>query len=133
VEVAEAARRWAETWARGWHDHDVDAIAALYADGASHRSAPDREPKFGPEGVRAYCEWAFADEASARCWFPAPLVSGDRATAAWWAISTDHAGRTVTLVGVSLLAFDARGFVRDQQDIWTQLAGGHEPHEGWSQ
>jgi hypothetical protein len=109
----------------------VEAIAALYADDASHRSAPDREPKSGPEGVRAYCESAFADEASARCWFPAPLTSGDRAAAPWWAISTDHSGRAVTLIGISMIAFDARGSVRDQQDTWMELPGAREPYEGW--
>jgi hypothetical protein len=131
VEAEEAARRWADTWARGWESHDADAIAMLYAEGASHRSAPEREPKIGPEGVRAYCDWAFSDEASARCWFPAPLTSGDRAAGPWWAISTDRSGRAVTLVGISLLQFDRNGSVRDQQDVWTQLDGALEPYEGW--
>jgi hypothetical protein len=131
VEAEEAARRCADTWARGWENHDVDAIAALYAEDATHRSSPEREPRVGPSGVRAYCEWAFSDEAGARCWFPAPLTSGRRAAAPWWAISTDRAGRSVTLVGISLVAFDGEGAVRDQQDVWTQLDGAHEPHAGW--
>jgi hypothetical protein len=27
--AAAAARRWADVWARGWREHDVDAIVAL--------------------------------------------------------------------------------------------------------
>jgi hypothetical protein len=29
--TAEAAKRWAETWARAWPEADVDPISALYA------------------------------------------------------------------------------------------------------
>jgi SnoaL-like protein len=131
VEVEEAARRWATTWEAGWRNHEADAIAALYAEGARFRSAPDREPKVGPPGVREYCEWAFADEASAQCWFRQPLTSGDRAAGPWWAISTDRSGRIVTLVGISRLRFDSHGLVSDQNDVWMELQGRHEPFEGW--
>ena len=131
MEVEEAARRWAATWAAGWREHDVEAIAALYGEAAGFRSAPDRERKVGPAGVREYCEWAFSDEAGARCWFPEPLVSGDRAAASWWAISTDVSGKAVTLVGMSRLLFGNDGLVRDQQDVWMQLQGAHEPYDWW--
>ena len=38
-----AVHRWIEVWARGWAEHDVDAIADLYVDGAVQRSEPFRE------------------------------------------------------------------------------------------
>jgi hypothetical protein len=131
VEVEEAARRWASVWAAGWREHDVDAIVALYAQGARHRSAVDREPHFGPEGVRAYCEWAFSDESQAHTWFPEPVTWDDRAAGWWWAISTNTNGDAVTLAGVSRIVFDRAGLVVDQHDVWTQFDGAHRPFEGW--
>src|SRR5918999_4149515 len=108
MDPGEAAPSWAETWERGWAEHDVDAIAALYADGAVFLTSPFRELRFGPEGVREYVEWAFADEASADVRFGAPIVAGDRATVEWWAVSRSSRGDDSTLAGVSLLRFGSR-------------------------
>jgi ketosteroid isomerase-like protein len=62
VNVAEAARRWANVWTRAWPAHDVDAIVELYADDALFRSAPFRDRSRGRDGVRGYVEWALAQE-----------------------------------------------------------------------
>ena len=40
--VRDAARRWRDTWERGWRDHDSAAIVALYAEGAVFQSHPFR-------------------------------------------------------------------------------------------
>src|SRR5690242_16040415 len=68
-----AVQRWIEVWARGWAEHDVDAIASLYADGAGHRSEPFRE-RGNP---RDYAAWAFSDEQHAEVWFAEARVIGD--------------------------------------------------------
>jgi hypothetical protein len=47
VDTREAAQRWADVWERGWHEHDADAITALYADGAFWQQHPFREPEPG--------------------------------------------------------------------------------------
>jgi hypothetical protein len=121
METADAARRWAEEWARGWREHDCDRIDALYAEGASFRSAPFRELQH----PRAYAEWAFGDEDSAEPHFGEPLVSGDRATVEWWAVSASD-GKESTLAGVSLLRFDESGLVVDQRDYWHLEPGRRE-------
>jgi ketosteroid isomerase-like protein len=128
VTTEDAARRWAETWERGWREHDVDAIAALYAEEALHRSAPFRDPGRGPAGVRAYVEWAFSDEERADVWFGEPIVAGDRAAVTWWAVSETGSGAE-TLAGVSVIRFDADGLVAEQDDYWNMEPGRHEPHE----
>ena len=125
--TGEAARRWAETWERGWREHDVDAIEALYAENAVHYSAPFREPGRGPSGVRAYVEWAFADEERAEVWFDEPVVAGDRAAVAWWAVSSTTGGDE-SLAGVSMLRFGTDGLVLDQHDYWNMEPGHHAPH-----
>jgi ketosteroid isomerase-like protein len=121
VETAEAARRWAAEWQRAWEEHDSNRVAALYADGASFRSAPFRDL----QDPRAYAEWAFAEEESAEPHFGEPLVSGDRATVEWWAVSTSKA-KEETLAGVSLLRFDGDGLVVDQRDYWDVAKGRRE-------
>jgi ketosteroid isomerase-like protein len=128
VTTEDAARRWTETWERGWREHDVDAIVALYADEALHRSAPFRDPGRGPGGVRAYVEWAFSDEERADVWFGEPIVAGDRTAVTWWAVSETGSGEE-TLAGVSVIRFDADGLVAVQDDYWNMEPGRHEPHE----
>jgi ketosteroid isomerase-like protein len=132
TDVAAAARRWADVWARAWREHDVDAIATLYADEAVHRSAPFRDAGRGPEGVREYVEWAFADEERAETWFGEPVVTGDRAAVEWWAVSeAKEPGPIVTLAGASLIRFGADGLVREQYDYWNEQEGRREPPEGF--
>jgi hypothetical protein len=121
METAEAAKRWAAEWRRAWEEHDSARVAALYADGASFRSAPFREL----QDPRAYAEWAFADEDSAEPHFGEPIVFGDRATVEWWAV-TSHDGKEETLAGVSLLRFDEDGLVVDQRDYWHIEPGRNE-------
>lgn len=121
METAEAARRWTREWERGWREHESDRIAALYAGGASFRSAPFREL----QDPRAYADWAFADEDSAEPHFAEPVVSGDRATVEWWAVTTSG-GEDATLAGVSLLRFDGDGLVIDQRDYWHLEQGRRE-------
>ena len=122
----EAARRWADVWARGWREHDVDAIAALYAPGAVHHSAPFREAG----NPREYVEWAFSDEERADVWFGEPVVAGERAAVSWWAVSTTSAGDE-SLAGVSMLRFRADGLVTEQLDYWNMEPGRHEPHDAF--
>ncbi len=112
MSTREAARRWAAVWEQGWHEHDSDAIAALYSGTAFWRQHPFREPDPG------YLARVFAEEESARCEFGTPIVDGDRAAVTWTARTTLVGGGTEELVGVSLLRFDADGLVVEQDDIW---------------
>src|SRR3954469_2225634 len=73
VDGREAAQRWADVWERGWREHDAEAIAALYADGAFWQQHPFREPEPG------YLDRVFAEEESAACDFGTPIVDGDEA------------------------------------------------------
>ena len=107
-----AAQRWADTWERGWREHDADAIGALYAEGAAWQQHPFRGPEPG------YIERVFAEEESAWCEFGTPIVDGDRAAVPWRGKTTLVAGGAEDLVGVSLLRFDDDGLVVEQRDIW---------------
>ena len=125
-----AARRWAETWERGWRELDLEPIAALYAHDVSFRSAPFRPPVDGA-GARAYVEQAFAEESDVElCRFGEPRVSGDGATVEWWCVLQEE-GRLATLAGVSVLRFDAEGLVVEQRDYWALGEGRHEPPPEW--
>ena len=122
---ADAARHWADTWARAWREHDAEAIAALYADNCLFRSEPFRDA----DDPGRYARWAFADEAAAEVRFGRPIVAGDRATVEYWAVSTSHDGREETIAGVSLLRFGPDGLVVEQRDYWNTSPGAREPHE----
>ena len=112
MEARDAASRWADVWQRGWHDHDREAIAALYADDAYWQQHPFRKPEPG------YLARVFDEEESAQCEFGTPLVDGDRAAVTWNAQTRLVGGGTEDLVGISLLRFDPDGLVVEQRDIW---------------
>ena len=101
-------------WERGWREHDADAIALLYADGAFWQQHPFREPEPG------YLVRVFAEEESAECQFGRPIVDGDQAAVPWSAQTRLVDGDTEDLAGVSLLRFDASGLVLEHRDFWVR-------------
>lgn len=125
--MREAVGRWIDGWARGWATHDVELIRSLYADDAVQVSAFFREPQPPAD----YAAWAFSDEESAEVWFAEPVVEGDRAAVAWWAISHGADGRVTTLAGVSMLQFGSDGLVVHQRDYWSQAENATAPSEDW--
>ena len=126
MDTEHAARRWAQTWSSAWPRKDVDAIAALYADGAAYRALAFR----APDTASGYLQRVFAEESDITCRFGEPVVSGDRAAVEWWA-SWIEEGETITLAGVTMLRFDDEGKVVDQRDYWNQAEGRIEPYSGW--
>jgi len=117
MDTREAAKRWAETWERGWRTQEAEAIVALYAEDAHFQSHPFRQA----QAPRDYIEPTLADEASAECEFREPIVDGDRATVEWSAETKLKDGGREKLAGVSLLRFDADGLVVEQRDFWAAL------------
>jgi hypothetical protein len=101
-------------WQAAWPLADVEAVAALYAEGALFYSHPFRER----EVPREYVAWAFAEQAAAECRFGEPLVDGDRAAVDWWAAITGSDGAVQSLAGTSLLRFTESGLVVEQRDAW---------------
>jgi hypothetical protein len=128
METSDAARRWATTWERAWPAKDADAIAALYADGATYRAHPFRDPEAG--GALAYTQREFGLEDEIECRFGEPIAAGGRAAVEWWASWVED-GQTVTLAGATALRFDADGRVVDHRDYWLQSQGRHPPFPGW--
>jgi ketosteroid isomerase-like protein len=127
-----AAERWARQWEAGWRAHDIDAIAALYAEECVFRSAPLRPAHMGRAGIADYARWAFGDERDPDPRFGAPIVAGNRAVVEYWCTLTDpHTARPVTIAGCALLRFDADGLVVEQHDYWHQEDGTHAPHDVW--
>ena len=112
MDTRQAARRWAETWERGWPGHDVAAISALYAQDAFWQQHPFHDPEPG------YLARVFAEEESAECRFGAPIVDGDQAAVHWSAQARLTDGGTEDLAGVSLLRFGTDGLVVEERDFW---------------
>jgi hypothetical protein len=118
VRSEEAAGAWADAWERGWRTHDPEPIAARYAPTALVRTHPFRDAAYGPEGIRGYAVWAFAEEEEILdVGFGDPIADGDRAAVEYWA-AVVSGGRQQTIRGVSLLRFDDDGLVVEHRDFW---------------
>lgn len=130
MNIEEAARRWADTWERGWNEHTVESIVGLYAPDAVLSTEPFREVFVGPAGVRRYVAQAFAEEESAVARFGQPIVGADGAAVRWWATLLEH-GMPTTLAGTSVLRFDEAGLVIEQWDAWNQSPGRRDPPASW--
>jgi hypothetical protein len=128
MDVQEAASRWAATWAAAWPAKDADAIASLYADGATYRSQPFRDPD--PGGALGYTRREFALEEAVECRFATPIAAGDRAAVEWWA-SWVEGGRELTLAGATVIRFDVDGKVIEHVDYWAEEEGRLPPFAGW--
>jgi SnoaL-like domain len=129
VDAEVAARRWAETWERGWREHDAEEIARVYADDAVYRSHPFHAPVEG--GALAYAREQFAQEGPLELVrFGEPIVSGDRAAVEWWA-TFEERGKLVTLAGATVLRFRPDGLVAEHVDYWVMEEGRVEPPAGW--
>jgi hypothetical protein len=114
MDTREAAQRWAAVWERGWQEHDLGAITALYAEGAFWQQHPFRDPDPG------WLARVFAEEESAECRFGRPIVDGDHAAVSWSAQTGLADGGTEDLAGVSVLRFGADGLVLEERDFWNQ-------------
>jgi ketosteroid isomerase-like protein len=130
VDVEAAAWRWAEMWERAWPRRDVEAIAALYADGVLYRALVFRDPDRGLEGVRRYLMREFAAESEVECRFGTPVAAGDRAAVEWWSSWIEN-GKPITLAGATILRFDADGLVVDHRDYWNSVERREPPFDGW--
>ena len=128
VDVLEAAKRWAHTWENAWPRSDVEAIAVLYAPGATYRSHPHRAPEEG--GARGYVTRQFGEEEAVTCRFGSPIAAGDRAAVEWWA-SWVEGGLELTLSGATVLRFDQDGQVVEHLDYWADSPGRLVPFPSW--
>jgi predicted SnoaL-like aldol condensation-catalyzing enzyme len=128
--AGEHARRWAEGYERAWRAGDPEAAAALYAPDAHYRSEAFRDPHLGRDGVIAYTRRAYATETGQDPRFGTPVASGASAAVEWWTTTLEE-GRPATLIGISILTFNAKGLVATARDYWFLEPGAHPPFAGW--
>lgn len=112
-----AAQRFADTWQHGWTHHDVEAVAALYAEDAEHTSMPFRPTHQGKQAIVDYIRWSFAEETDPQVRFGTPLVDGDQA-AIEFRVQAQENGKPVTLAGCVFVRFDRDGLAVQTRDYW---------------
>jgi hypothetical protein len=126
VDIQEAARRWAKTWAEAWPAKDVDAIVDLQAQNGDHWASMFR-PYRGRAGLRTYVEECFAEETQlAETWFAEPRVDGDVAAVEYWAVIYLKGG-PMTISGCTVVRFDGAGLVAEARDYSHVKEGRHLP------
>lgn len=124
-----AAERFVRVWQRAWTDHDVEALAALYADDCVHRSMPFRAPHRGRAELAAYLRRSFAGERVTDVRFSAPIVSEDGVAVAEFRVLAEEDDAPSTLAGCVFVRFDAAGLAVETRDYW-HTAEGHEEPQG---
>lgn len=129
MEIREAARRWARTWADAWPAKDVDAIVALQAEDGDHWASMFR-PYRGRAGLREYVAECFAEESRpTETWFAEPRVDGDTAAVEYWAVSYAEDGPT-TISGCTVVRFTETGLVAEARDYSHVKEGRRTPPDG---
>jgi ketosteroid isomerase-like protein len=132
VETAEAARRWARTWADAWPVKDTEAIVALQAEDGDHWASMFR-PFRGRAGLRDYVAESFAEESRpAEVRFAEPQVDGNAAAVEYWAVIyiKDQQDESVTISGCTVLRFNEAGLVAEARDYSHVREGRHSPPPG---
>lgn len=130
MDTAEAARRFVETWERGWARHDVPALLALYAEDCVHRSMPFREPHRGRAALAGYLRWSFEDERPLDVRFGPPLIGPDGLAVAEFRVVAEEGGEVSTLAGCVFARFRDDGLAVETRDYWHQSGGRQEPGGG---
>ncbi|MFD3563212.1 nuclear transport factor 2 family protein [Streptomyces sp. NPDC058686] len=127
MDTADAARRFVETWERGWARHDVPALLALYAQDCVHRSMPFRAPHRGRAELGDYLRWSFEGERPLDVRFGPPVVGPDGLAVAEFRVVAEEGGETSTLAGCVFVRFRADGLAVETRDYWHQTGGRREP------
>ncbi|MCW7942846.1 hypothetical protein AAW14_12525 [Streptomyces hygroscopicus] len=127
MDTAEAARRFVRVWERGWAEHDVDSILALYARGCVHRSMPFRAPHRGRHELAAYLRWSFAGERTLDVRFSEPIVGPEGRVVAEFRVLAEEDGTPSTLAGCVFVRFDGEGLAVESRDYWHAVTGRQEP------
>jgi limonene-1,2-epoxide hydrolase len=123
---------WLERFRAAWEDGDAgDWIERAFTEDAVLRHHPLRAPASGHDEIRAHLRRAAAILGDAEIRIAGPVVDGDRASAEWWAQTTDGT-HDVTMVGALFVRFAADGRVRELRRYGDMQPGAHEPHAGWS-
>lgn len=114
---------WLEGFADAWRAGDPDAVAELFAPGATYRDAPFAEPLEGLEAIRAY--WAEGVRHSRRdVEFRAEALAAtaDGGIAHWRAAFTSEpAGHRVDLDGILVVSLDGQGRCTTLREWWHRL------------
>jgi ketosteroid isomerase-like protein len=124
-----AAERFVRVWQRAWSDHDVEALAALYAEDCVHRSMPFRAPHRGRAGLAGYLRRSFAGERVTDVRFSAPIVGEEGVAVSEFRVLAEEDGAPSTLAGCVFVRFDAAGLAVETPDYW-HTAEGHEEPQG---
>ncbi len=112
-----------ETWLKGyeeaWETLDPDKAAALFTADATYRDDPYKEPHRGREGIREYWSTVTADQKDVDFTFQVLAVTRSTGIAHWHAEFSSRAnGAGITLDGIFVLEFDARGLCRSLKEWW---------------
>jgi hypothetical protein len=126
MDVAVAARRWADVLRHAWTAGDFDAFVSLYAEDASFRG-PFGEPERAADHMRRSLSLG---EPGPDVWVGEPLVSGDRAAVEWWAIIVID-GQAESYAATAWLRFGDDGAVIEEHDYWQSAPGRREPWLNW--
>lgn len=123
---------WIDSYRVAWETADLDLVTSLFAEGASYRAAPTRDPYVGHDAIRAYWQWGAGSQSETKVRMGRPYVDGDRVAVEWWTTLVSEGERS-TLCGCLLLRFAPDGRCADLREYWHELPDWLEPHPGWGE
>ncbi len=117
---------WLAAYGRAWETRDADAVAELFAEGATYQETPFSEPMRGRAAIRDYWNRAVVRyQREPRFSFEILSLEGRRALAHWrGTFNRASNGARVDLDGVFLLEFDGARRCSALREWWVRKTHG---------
>lgn len=114
---------WLDGFASAWRLGDADAIADLFAPGASYQDSPFSEPIEGVEAIRDYWVQGVRHSRGDAVFEADALATSEDAGLAHWRaeFTSEPAEHRVQLDGILMATLDAEGRCTDFREWWHRL------------
>jgi SnoaL-like domain len=124
---------WLTHYRRAWETADDQAVAGLFAENATYRSNPFRDPHHGRAAIAEYWRTATRTQTNVKVRFGRPFIDGDRVAVEWWTEMEDE-GTPILLVGALILQFQSDGLCRALREYYNLETGiAAPPVAGWGE
>lgn len=115
--------RWLERYKTAWETRDPDAVQLIFAEDATYRVTPFREPEMYRDGIRDYWVRATTEQRNVRFGYEMLATEGDTGISRWHVTFDLPAENTqVEIDGIFVFMLNAKDLCTQFQEWWHERA-----------